>query len=236
MQKLLNVKKFLHICVLGTVWRLLCSPVYAAEGSVKSLLETCATTVHPVTMAAVVRGESTFNPYAINVNHKTYKLPAQPKNKEEAIKTASWLQSKGYNFDSGLGQINSTNLKVLGMSITDLFDPCRNLQGAATVLTDCYERAAVSTGEGQKALHKALSCYNTGNFQKGFTNGYVQKIAGKTPSKIIVPALADREIIELSPATKSESVPVRLAAKKVENHQRETEQDKEWRGDIFAQE
>jgi type IV secretion system protein VirB1 len=235
MQKLLNVKKFFYLCVVGGFWLLSCPPVYAAEVGAKSLLETCASAVHPVTMAAVVRGESTFNPYAINVNHKTYKLSAQPKNKEEAIRTASWLQSRGYNFDSGLGQINSTNLQMLDIGIADLFDPCRNLQGAATILTDCYERAAASTGEGQEALHKALSCYNTGNFQKGFTNGYVQKIAKKTSGKIIVPALADQEI-ELTPTTKSPTVPVKLAAKKLENQQKANEQDKEWRSDIFAQE
>ena len=54
--------------------------------------------------------------------------------------TAEWLNQNGYDFDIGLGQINVKNLKMLGLKVSDLFDPCTNLQGASYILSDCYTR------------------------------------------------------------------------------------------------
>lgn len=146
----------------------------------------CAPAIHPTTLSAVVTQESRGNIYAIGINGD-YKLPRQPQSLEEAIATAEELKSAGHNFDAGLGQINIKNLEWLGMSISDLFDPCENLKGAQTVLLDCYERAVPRYGEGQGALQAALSCYNTGNFQRGFSNGYVQKVASHVG--VAVPAI-----------------------------------------------
>ena len=146
----------------------------------------CAPAIHPTTLSAVVTQESRGNIYAIGINGD-HKLPRQPQTLEEAIATAEQLRRDGYNFDAGLGQINIKNLEWLGMSIADLFDPCKNLKGAQTVLLDCYERAVSRYGDGQGALQAALSCYNTGNFQRGFSNGYVQKVASHVG--VTVPAL-----------------------------------------------
>jgi type IV secretion system protein VirB1 len=41
------------------------------------------------------------------------------------------------------------------------------------VLTRNYVRASKQYGNQQAALQAALSAYNTGDFQKGITNGYV---------------------------------------------------------------
>jgi len=161
----------------------------------------CAPQVHVTTLASVVLHESGANPYAVGVNGGV-KLPRQPRNKAEAIATAEWLKANGYNFDGGLGQVNVRNLEWLGMSISDLFDPCANLRGAAIVLTDCYKRASVHYEAGQPALQAALSCYNTGNFSAGFSNGYVMKVAAN--ATLQVPALV--------PRTKDARAPVRLQA------------------------
>jgi type IV secretion system protein VirB1 len=146
----------------------------------------CAPDVHITILSSVVQHESSANPYAIGVNGNV-SLPSQPKSKVEAIATAKWLKANGYDFDAGLGQINIRNLDRLGMSIPDLFEPCANLRGASTVLTDCYKRALVQYEPGQPALHAALSCYNTGNFFSGISNGYVTKVARNVT--VQVPAL-----------------------------------------------
>lgn len=151
-----------------------------------ALAAMCAPNVDVTTLSAVVHQESRANVYAIGVN-SDYTLPRQPQNLDEAIEMAQWLLDNGYNFDAGLGQINSANFEWLGMNIPDLFDPCKNLRGAATVLTDCYSRASERVGEGQEAIRAALSCYNTGNFSKGFRNGYVQKVAANVG--VAIPAL-----------------------------------------------
>lgn len=151
-----------------------------------ALAAMCAPNVHLTTLESIVTHESRANIYAIGVNGD-YVLPRQPKSLEEAVSTAEWLQENGYDFDSGLGQINARNLPRLGLSISEVFDPCTNLKAAAEILTECYTRAVPRFGAGQPALQAALSCYNTGNFERGFTNGYVYKVAAHVGTS--VPAL-----------------------------------------------
>lgn len=144
----------------------------------------CAPMVSPKTLAAIVKTESNFNPLAINVN-KGYRLERQPKSKSEAIATAKWLINNHYNIDMGLGQVNSANLIKTKLSVEDAFDPCKNLAAAASILQWNYESASKKiTGE-QQALHAAISAYNTGSFNRGFSNGYVQKVVNNTYRKNI---------------------------------------------------
>ena len=170
----------------------------------KTLAAQCAPGVHIKTLSSIVRHESGVNPYAIGVNAKGARLPRQPANKEEAVATATWLKAHGYNFDSGFGQVNSSNMDWLGMSVSDLFDPCKNLAGAARVITDCYKRAKTRYSDEQTALQAALSCYNTGNEKDGFTNGYVMAVAAN--ATLDVPALA--------PIASGTAAPIQLKASK----------------------
>ena len=155
-----------------------------------SMARKCAPAVHPATLAAVVRTESGFRPYAININGK-HQLPRQPASHAEAVATAGYLLGRGFNFDSGLGQINSVNVQKFAMPWTAVFDPCSNLSAAARVLTECFERASKRQSNNQEALRNALSCYNTGTFTRGHSNGYVGRVersAAKNPA-VVVPAL-----------------------------------------------
>lgn len=140
-----------------------------------SFAQECAPWVAPETMAAVVKTESGFRPLAIGVNGGA-KLARQPETREEAVVTAKWLISNGYNVDLGLGQVSSMNLSKTGLSVDDAFDPCKNVAAAATILRWNYEAAKGKVTGEQAALHAALSAYNTGSFTKGVTNGYVQKV------------------------------------------------------------
>jgi len=159
----------------------------------------CAPDIHPVTLHAVVKHESRAQQYAIGVNRRGHLLKRQPRSLEEATVAAQTLIDQGIDFDAGLGQINVRNWAWLKLDATTVFDPCRNLTAAQTVLADCYARALPTHKDPQQALRAALSCYNTGNFSRGFTNGYVGKVL--TQAGIKVPALVPLADDTTSPAT-----------------------------------
>ena len=140
-----------------------------------ALVEHCAPSVHPATMAAIARVESGRNPLAIGINGRV-RITRQPLTKSEAVDTAKQLLQMSVSIDLGLAQINSANLARLGLTVEDAFEPCVNLRAAETVLRWCYDPAAKRLGDGQPALQAALSCYNTGGSARGLANGYVQSI------------------------------------------------------------
>ena len=137
-----------------------------------ALADQCAPTVARQTIVALVTHESKQNPFAVGVNGGT-RISRQPQNQNEAINIAEKLISMGVSIDIGLAQINSRNLKRLGLTVGQAFDPCTNLHAAEQVLHWCYDPAAKLFGSGQPALQAALSCYNTGDYGRGLRNGYV---------------------------------------------------------------
>ncbi|MCP1175681.1 lytic transglycosylase domain-containing protein [Ralstonia chuxiongensis] len=180
-----------------------------------TLAQQCAPGVHPTTLQAVVRTESGFNPYAIGVvgGH----LARQPKTRAEAVATAKALASQGLNFSMGLGQVNKAHLPRFGLSYETAFDPCANLQAGARILQECYDRARTQLGS-DKALNAAISCYYSGNFNRGFQverggTSYVQRVAANAtaanatsanPAIAAVPAIP---VVLDRPATRASSNP-----------------------------
>ncbi len=188
MKLLVNMATVFALCVspLASVNAKLSAPVMA-------LAKKCAPEIHPLTMGYIVGHESGNSHFAINVNlAKGQAAPPfkSPATLQEAEAYVSWLETHGYNFDVGLGQINSKNFPGLNVTASQLFDGCENLRAAQTVLKACYLSATKVYPAGQQALRHALSCYNTGSLTAGLTNGYVAKVAAQmvqpTP---IVPAL-----------------------------------------------
>ncbi|USX06692.1 lytic transglycosylase domain-containing protein [Paraburkholderia fungorum] len=161
-----------------------------------SLAQQCAPNVHPMTLQAVVRTESGFNPYAIGVvgGH----LVRQPRDRAEAETTAKALSAQGINFSMGLGQVNKANLARYGLTYETAFDPCENLRAGSAILRDCYERATAAMGQGAPALRAAISCYYSGNFTRGESadaggTSYVQRVVANAQmaagSSAVVPAI-----------------------------------------------
>lgn len=132
----------------------------------------CAPEIGQPTLAAIVQVESRGYPWAINDNQS--KRSVRPRSYGEAVRIATKLIKQGHSVDIGLAQINSRNLRRLGLSVAEAFEPCRNLQAASVILRECYGRAAGKHGQGQRALMHALSCYNTGSLYAG--RRYVQRI------------------------------------------------------------
>ncbi|QDQ27575.1 lytic transglycosylase domain-containing protein [Chitinimonas arctica] len=157
------------------------------------LIQQCAPQVALATMQAVIRTESGFNPLAINVNGGN-RLARQPNSPAEAISWAQWLIERGYSVDVGLMQINSANLRRLGLNAADAFEPCNNLKLGAAILTDNYRRTVKQGSRGDMALLRALSAYNTGDFERGMRNGYVHAVMRASrqttsPANAIAPPL-----------------------------------------------
>lgn len=140
-----------------------------------ALVQDCAAWAAPQTMAAIVKRETQFNPLTIGINGGS-RLERQPRNKEEAVSTANWLITNGYNVDLGLAQINVKNLVKLRLSVSDAFDPCRNIAAGATLLSWNYQTARSRISGEQPALLAAISMYNTGSMSAGFSNGYVSGV------------------------------------------------------------
>lgn len=175
----------------------------------ETLAAQCAPAVHPMTLAAVVRHESRFNPLAIGVNGSPA-VRVRAKSLEEAVSTAERLIAQGRSIDLGLGQINSVNLRWLGLSVREAFNPCRNLTAAARVLTENYLRYREDATSDQAALDAALSAYNTGSRTGGLRNGYVAKVRGGAGMATQPPAVPILQGADTS--TANEQAPVAPAA------------------------
>jgi type IV secretion system protein VirB1 len=165
---------------------------------IAAALLACAANVAPITLQAVIEVESRGNPVALHVNG----IEAQPvaSDTAEAARLAENYITRGYSVDIGLMQVNSRNLQALGLTIRQAFDPCTNITVGATILTADYADASRLKGPGQAALQAALSAYNTGDFVRGFENGYLSRYYGRSaPAPMTVAARISRAVVPTGP-------------------------------------
>lgn len=148
----------------------------------------CAPAVSPVTIEAVVQVESRSDPLALHVNRLAVQPPPAG-DIDEATRTAETFIAHGYSVDLGLMQVNSRNLPALGLTVAQVLEPCANIKAGGAILAANYRQAAQTLGEGQVALQAALSAYNTGDFARGFANGYVARYYGPAVPALASPAL-----------------------------------------------
>lgn len=170
-----------------------------------ALASKCAPLTAPATVASIVQVESGRFPLAIGVNGAP-RLAVKARSPQDAAAKARALIAAGRSVDLGLAQINSRNLARLGLSIEAVFEPCRNLAAAQTILQEGYARGRSRGEPEQAALRTALSVYNTGHPTRGLANGYVDKVAaaaarltGGAPTTASVPALPPPAGAETSP-------------------------------------
>lgn len=122
-----------------------------------ALLQQCSPQVAPVTMAAIIQGESGGNPFAINDN--TSGLHYFPETRSQAVAIARTLIAAGHKIDMGLGQVDSENLGWLHMGIRQTFNACDNLNAAQRILVEAYHQAGAN---GAQSLPGAFEAYNSG--------------------------------------------------------------------------
>lgn len=153
-----------------------------------TMLTECGPAVSPETTQAIIQVESGGNPLAVGDN--TLKRSFSPKSAADAVQLATRLMYQGHNIDIGLMQVNSCHIRPMGLSLAELFDPCRNIRIGTTILAEFYRQH--KTNDPAQSLFRALSAYNTGQAWKGA--GYVNRIleaAGATyrislPSEFVV--------------------------------------------------
>lgn len=158
----------------------------------------CAPNVSPQTVAAIVQTESRGRPFALYVNGP--RQPAAQVNAADGAATARRFVAAGYSVDLGLGQINSRNMRRLGLTWETVFDPCTNIAALGQILTQNYQSVADGRHP-QTALRIAISLYNTGSTSRGFRNGYVAKVVSNAgvsdgvtadyPKPALSPAITD---------------------------------------------
>ena len=158
----------------------------AGANNFEDLAKKCAPSVSVDTLAAIVRTESSFNPYAIGVVGGSV---TQPKTIEDAVFIATKLATEKKSFSVGLAQINSSNFQMLNLSAKDLFDPCTNLKAAALILEKCYVRMSQGGKSEARVLSDSLSCYYSGNATTGYSHGYVDKVISNAPG-ITIPSIS----------------------------------------------
>lgn len=201
------------------------------------MMMACAPNVAPATMEKIIQVESAGNPLALNVNVKwvierdekgqpimvtgkdgqpepkrrkvVFKYPIEVKTKQDAVTVAYAAIAAGFNVDMSYMQVNSNNLPALGYSVEDMFDDCKNLAAGAAVLSAFYARALKQNPQPQTALRAALSAYNTGDFNKGYLNGYLARYGIGNPA-VSVPAVnsytADTTVFVRQPPKKEEAM------------------------------
>lgn len=153
-------------------------------------------------MQHVVNVESGNNPFAIGVVGAH--LERQPQNLEEAVATARMLESQGYNYSLGIAQVNRSNFARYGLdSYEKAFDLCPNLTAGTQILAQCYAQAGGDWG-------KAFSCYYSGNFAKGYEDGYVQKIFSSMGQSSL-PAVAQARAIPIQLSQNTRAQPMTAA-------------------------
>lgn len=177
-----NALSFASLALIFSALSVNCAVAMTQE-SFKELALRCAPSVAPDTLEALVKTESSFNPFAIGVVGGSVK---QPKNLQDAILIVTRLVAEKRNFSVGLGQVNQANFSSLGLTAEELFEPCTNLKASAQILSKCYARMSKKgLGEAQ-ALSDALSCYYSGNDVTGYKHGYVHRVTQNSINKTAV--------------------------------------------------
>lgn len=147
------------------------------------LAAACGPWVHVDTLAAVACAESGLDPLAIG--DATTGRSHSPRSPAAALAEAIALLRQGHSLDLGLMQLNSATLARFGLSVADAFEPCRNIAAGARVLAAGFDPEGGE--DGQQALVRALSRYNTGSPERGVVNGYVARV--RAAAATVVPAI-----------------------------------------------
>lgn len=142
-------------------------------------------------LAAVVATESSFHPYAVNVNEAGRSVASRRFGSvAEATAFVETLIAQGTNnIDVGATQLNirAGHLQKRGLPISAAFDPCTAARIGVEVLAECYGRAPANLAE-QDRLDASLHCYNSGRF---IPNGYAARVRVNFERRVL-PAMIAR--------------------------------------------
>ncbi len=190
---------FLGAITLAITFRAIASPPAIYLGGTapeKRLLERCAPRVSPVTLAALVAQESGGWPWTLDDDStgESFALTTH----REALVLARSLIARGDSVDLGLAQINSRNLRWLGLNVRQALNPCINLRAAQTVLLEGWTRSG-------GRLRQTLSLYHSGALDdragRRYSAAVFRRSDGKPgPGPTIIPAIPGGRMVLWRPA------------------------------------
>lgn len=160
-----------------------------------ALAQECAPTIEVIDLAAIVMVQSGFDPYVIRTN-SGHVVKIQPKNLDDAVKTATALAAQGDDIELGLGGVTVDALNTAGKGIKDAFEPCTNLKITEKTLN--LQQAKSTNRDSIFALF-----YGRGDMQAGNLAGY-PKVIDNTTAQIS----GKLDALQLRPGTMN-SLPIR---------------------------
>lgn len=141
-----------------------------------ALVEQCAPRLDQSLALRLIRRESAFNPYAIGMDGKDVLNP-QPKNFEEAVKTAEELIAAGKKFSAGLFQIHISNIRAYRLTWKQVFHACTNVFYGEQIFVDFHNKALKSGYAGPAAVCATLRGYNSGSLTALVSANYAAAIS-----------------------------------------------------------
>lgn len=143
---------------------------------------TCGPGVDPITTTALVKAESSFQPFAVrnNTSHQSF----YPASQEAAEALVDSFAAKGDRLAIGLMQVTSPWTTRYGIAPRDLLNSCVNIRIGTAILAGNYVSCARSGKTPQANLECALSAYWSGNGQIG--GAYVNAIYAAAGSPLRV--------------------------------------------------
>ncbi|MFC3162880.1 transglycosylase SLT domain-containing protein [Ciceribacter thiooxidans] len=160
------------------------------------LTQSCVPTFVTETPARVVSAESGFDPFAIRITGPA-PLSRKPASSSEAIELATSLTAERQDIQLGLGAISTQRLRTLNITMSETFDPRRNLQVTAGLL-DEYYRLAMKAGadSGRPEQLMLQSYYDGGGSSVGSSLRYekqVEENARQLDRALATAVIADNE-------------------------------------------
>lgn len=145
-----------------------------------ALAQSCGPAVHPVTIAAIVRTESGFDPLVIRDN--TGQITLHPRTLEQAQAIVRERYAAGHKLAIGLMQVTSPWALKLNLDPIVLLNACTNMKFGTAILAINYQKCSLSNRAPTQALNCALSMYWSGRPHVGgaYTNRIFQAAGNAT--------------------------------------------------------
>lgn len=150
----------------------------------------CAPSVSVDTLKALVKSQSNFNPYHLEVLHgdsgKNEPAPttrAESTSFIEAMQSMAILTEAGQDFRIGLTGINQKLTTKYGVKPEQLLDGCTNLAVASVILGQCFSQTQ-KTQSNTSRVTQALACFALENGQTGYALSYAQQLTGELPFSV----------------------------------------------------
>ena len=135
--------------------------------SIDAAINECVDANFRAEIRAIIQVESSGNANAIALIGGGRML-VQPTNEEQAKKTLLLLDDLGIHYAAGIAQINRVNFNKYGVEHNNVFNVCKNLQVAQSILNNCRILATQKFDNFNFIRQASWSCYYSGNFKEGF--------------------------------------------------------------------